>query len=290
MKIGFLGFGEAAFNLAIGLRSEGLSDMIAYDTMENDIDMGKLIKNNAKEAQVALVPDVKELAKAVDIIIIAVPSTYSFDACCQLKPYLYKGQIYADVSASTPAVKSKVWDEIKESGVLFVDAAMMGSLPTDKHKVPITASGNGAEKFKELMSPYKMQIITVGEKAGAASAIKLIRSIYMKGIATLMIEMLQAADHYKVIEEVVGSISNSMDDIPFSSHLDRLVTSSAIHCKRRADELKGSIDMLEEAKIDSGMTYAAKKRLQDLGKFEFAKKFAKEKPSGWQEIVEALRN
>lgn len=118
---------------------------------------------------------------------------------------------------------------------------MLGSLPKDKHQVPITASGNGAEKFRELMTPWGMRITLAGEKAGSASAIKLVRSIYMKGIASLMIEMLQAADAYGVADEVVASVSKSMDGISFTSHLDRLVTGSALHCTRRAAELKGSI-------------------------------------------------
>lgn len=111
----------------------------------------------------------------------------------------------------------------------------------------------------------------------------------MKGIATLMIEMLQAADAYGVTNEVIGSISKSMDNIPYTSHLDRLVIGSAIHCKRRADELRGSIAMLEEAGLDSSMTNSTIYRLQSLEKYEFAKRYIKGKPSGWQEIIESLR-
>lgn len=127
----------------------------------------------------------------------------------RIKDVLCEGKIYADVSASTPAVKEKIWEAVRDTGVKFVDAAMLGSLPKDKHQVPITASGNGADTLKEMMTPYGMKITTAGEKAGAASAIKLVRSIYMKGIASLMIEMLQAADAYDVSEEVVSSIAKS---------------------------------------------------------------------------------
>lgn len=289
MKIGFIGFGEAAFNLASGLRSEGLSDIMAYDSMEIDFTVGKLIRSRAIEANVTLIPDVVQLVQSVDIIISAVPSSFTLDVCAKIKKHLRSNHIYADVSASTPTSKMKIWDSVKETGVLFVDAAMMGSLPKDKHKVPITASGNGADKFKELMMPYNMKITTAGEKPGDASAIKLIRSIYMKGIASLMIEMLQAADAYGVTDEVIGSISKSMDNIPFTNHLDRLVIGSAIHCKRRADELKGSIAMLEEVNLDSSMTESAMHRLQDLEKYEFAKRYIEEKPSSWQEIIESLR-
>ena len=168
--------------------------------MENDLVMGKLIKNNAEKTGATLVPTAIDLVQSVDIIISAVPSTYTLDVCNEIKEHLRPNQIYVDVSASTTYIKEQIWNSVKDKGVLFVDAAMMGSLPKDKHRVPITASGNGAEKFKELMTPYNMQISTVGEKAGTASAIKLIRSIFMKGISALMIETLQAADAYDVTD------------------------------------------------------------------------------------------
>lgn len=56
-----------------------------------------------------------------------------------MKDVLTKDKLYVDVSASTPAVKEKIWAAVKDTGVLFVDAAMLGSLPKDKHQVPITA-------------------------------------------------------------------------------------------------------------------------------------------------------
>lgn len=289
MKIGFIGFGEAGFNLAIGLGSEGPINIFAYDSMESDLLRGKLIKSNAQEADATLLPSAIELVESVDIIIAAVPSTITLEVCKSIIEHLRVNQIYVDVSASTPSVKEQIWEMIKNKDVLFVDAAMMGSLPKEKHRVPITASGNGAKKFKELMAPYNMKIETVGKKAGAASAIKLIRSIFMKGIATLMIEMLQAADAYGVSEEVIGSISKSMDGTDFTSHLDRLVTGSAIHCKRRGDELKGSIELLKEASLDFSMTNASMKCLQLLEKYEFAKEYIDHKPSDWEEIIKAMR-
>ena len=31
MKIGFIGFGEAAYNISLGLKGEGVTGIIAYD-------------------------------------------------------------------------------------------------------------------------------------------------------------------------------------------------------------------------------------------------------------------
>lgn len=289
MKIGFIGYGEAAYNISFGLNKEGLKGIRATDAMMNDSVMGKQVHTRAEAAGVTLVSSNKEIAQWADLIFAAVPSSFTMDVCKDIESVLRPGQLYVDVSASTPSIKQAIWEQVKNTGVLFTDAAMLGSLPKDQHRVPITASGNGAEEFKKLMTPYGMKITLAGEKAGAASAIKLVRSIYMKGIAGLMIEMLQAADAYGVSEEVVASISKSMDGIPFTSHLDRLVTGSALHCTRRAAELKGSIAMLGEANLSSDMTKATKQRLQDLEEYEFAKRYVDKKPSGWKEIIETIR-
>jgi len=289
MKIGFIGYGEAAYNISFGLNKEGLKGIRATDAMMNDSVMGGQVHTRAEAAGVTLVSSNKEIAQWADLIFAAVPSSFTMDVCKDIESVLRPGQLYVDVSASTPSIKQAIWEQIKNTGVLFTDAAMLGSLPKDQHRVPITASGNGAEEFKKLMTPYGMKITLAGEKAGAASAIKLVRSIYMKGIAGLMIEMLQAADAYGVSEEVIASISKSMDGIPFTSHLDRLVTGSALHCTRRAAELKGSIAMLGEANLSSDMTKATKQRLLDLEEYEFAKRYVDKKPSGWKEIIETIR-
>lgn len=289
MNIGFIGYGEAAFNISLGLGQEGLSGIRATDAMMDHPVMGVQVRDRAGQAGVALVSSAAEVAQWADVLFAAVPSSFTLDVCREVKDCLRPGQLYIDVSASTPATKEAIWNLIGGTGVLFVDAAMLGSLPKDKHRVPITASGNGASKFREVMAPHGMEITLAGEKAGAASAIKLVRSIFMKGIASLMIEMLQAADAYGVSDEVVSSISKSMDGIPFTSHLDRLVTGSALHCTRRAAELKGSIAMLSEAELSPEMTTAAKHRLEALEPYEFAKKYVEKKPGGWQEIIQAIR-
>ena len=288
MKIGFIGFGEAAYNIAFGLGGEGLTGIRAFDALADDATMGKLVHNRAQEAKVELVATAKELAAWADVIFAAVPSSFTMGVCEEIAGELHAGKLYVDVSASTPGTKEKIWEKIKATGVLFVDAAMLGSLPKDKHKVPITASGNGVAKFKELMDPCGMKITPAGNRAGAASAIKLVRSIFMKGIAALMIEMLQGAHAYGVEEEVVASLSKSLDNIPFTSHLDRLVTGTAIHCTRRAAELKGSIALLEEKQLTTDMTAASKHKTEALAAYKFAERFIERKPDGWKEIISLM--
>jgi len=63
----------------------------------------------------------------------------------------------------------------------------MGSIPTFLHRVPILASGSGAANFEKVMSSYGMKITCLGSKPGQASAIKMFKSIFMKGFVTLLL-------------------------------------------------------------------------------------------------------
>jgi 3-hydroxyisobutyrate dehydrogenase-like beta-hydroxyacid dehydrogenase len=289
MKIGFIGFGEAAYCISIGLKEEGIHDIVAYDVMMTHSEVGKIIENRAAEAAVTLLGSNSEVVRQAEILFVAVPSSYAMDVCNEIYDDLRTGQIYADVSASTPTIKQQVWERIQDKGILFVDAAMLGSLPLDKHRVPIMASGNGAIALHESMTPYGMRITCASDKAGDASAIKLIRSIFMKGLAGLMLEMLQASEHYQVSDQVVTSIGKSLDGIAFQSHLDRLITGTAIHAKRRAAEIKGSIQLCDEAGIECPMTFASKDKHDLLASYDFPEKFHGVQPKQWQEILSHMK-
>lgn len=289
MRIGFIGFGEAAYNISLGLQSQGVKEIVAYDTMEKDAELGELIRTRSQEAKVKLLDCAKTLAKQCDIIFCSVPSVASEKVFQEIKENIPQESLYIDVSASTPSVKERIWEEAKKRKIKYVDAAMMGSLPKDKHQVPIMASGLAAEEFKHTMTSYGMKIQLMGKVPGQASAIKLIRSIYMKGLSALMVEMLEAAQSYGVSDEVVHSISASMDGISFESHLNRLVTGSAIHSVRRANELKGSLEMLKEKEISGYMTEATIEKLNQLSQYQFHEKFGLNLPTSWQDILKYMQ-
>lgn len=286
MKIGFIGLGEAAYCMSAGLRQEKAPcDIYAYDNMANNGELGQIINSRAKEAEVKLLGTAKELVSSVDLVISAVPSNYSLEVTKSVVSDLKPGKVYADVSASTPAAKKKAWDILKNTGVLFADAAMLGSLPQDKHKVPITVSGNGAQAFFDALSPLGMKITIAGERAGDASAIKLIRSIFMKGMASLMIETAQAAMRCDVTEQVAASIGKSMDGISFEEHLTRMIVGTTIHAKRRGAEMKGSVEMCQEVGLPHNITDGTIAWHERVEKYNLAAKYSTDRPKSWREVI-----
>lgn len=288
MKIGFIGFGEAAYEISFGLKQEGLANICAFDVMQNHEVFGPQIKERAAKSQVTLLNTAQELVEKVDSIFVAVPADYSYGVSESLKPFLRKDKLYVDLTASTPDNKKKIWENIKDTGVKFVDAAMMGPLPLYKLKVPILSSGNGAQRLYDEMTPFGMVITVIGENPGDASAIKLLRSIYLKGSASLLFEMLEAAYKLGVEDQVIASLSDTLDRKSFAETMNRLVTGTAIHAQRRGVELSGSVQMLNKEGIDSGMSEAAVKKHESIAALNFREKFEGRTPKDWREVISIM--
>ena len=68
-KIGFIGFGEASFNISRGLKGEGVEQINAYDKFWNIAPQSELISKRAREAGVFLAKSLQELVESSDIVI-----------------------------------------------------------------------------------------------------------------------------------------------------------------------------------------------------------------------------
>ena len=196
--------------------------------------------------------------------------------------------LYVDLTASTPDNKKSIWDNIKDTGVAFADGAMMGPLPLYKLKVPILASGSGAKRFYDEMTPWGMKITVIGENPGDASAIKLLRSIYLKGSASLLFEMLEAAHKLGVEDQVIASLSDTIDRANFAETMNRLVTGTAVHAKRRGVELSGSVKMLAKEGLASEMSEAAVKKHESIAALNLRERLQGRTPKDWREVISVM--
>ncbi|MBG9784743.1 DUF1932 domain-containing protein [Shouchella lehensis] len=287
MRIGFIGYGEASFELSRGLRDEGLEHIKAYDVMVGHEDFGPKILQRAQEAGVFLKNSIAEVVSDLDVLFVAVPANKALDVSVEITSFLEESNlIYVDVSAATPKVKQDISKGLEKVDITFVDVAMLGPLPVYKHKVPIMASGTGTLYLIEKMTPLNMSIDYVGENPGEASAVKLVRSIFMKGIVGLYVEMLEASETFNVSEKVLTSLEETMDTHTFMNTLNRLVAGSAVHAKRRGIELEGSIEMLKEAGLEATMSTAARDRFEKLANLNAD--IWESAPTNWKDVLSKI--
>ncbi len=285
MRLGFIGFGEVGSEMTRGLKGAGLEGIVAYDVMQADPTRGSHLKQRSEYAGATLLPTPQAVLDAVEVVMVAIPPSNAGAAARELIPFVRPETLYVDLTTAAPAQKHDIDEAVRRAGALFVDAAIMARLAIFQHKAPILASGNGADLFIRLLTPYGMQIEKVSEVAGDATAIKFVRSIFSKGFPALMAEVLEAASVMKVEHLVLKSLSATMDAQPFEQVAKYHVTGSSIFAERHLHEMKSVVEMLESLQVNPVMTRATCERLKWLAAMDLKHEFGAKPPEDWQEII-----
>ncbi len=198
MTVGFIGFGGAAYGITKGLKQDGFGEIIFFDPLWDSIPDGDVLKKHAAETGAIHKQGLDQLIREAGTVISCVTGSVARAVAEQAAPFLAPDQLFVDVNSTSPQVMESVGEVIGGSGASFADVAMLGGIPTFLHRVPCVASGDGAERFRKEMTPFGMDITCIGEKPGQASAIKMFRSVFMKGFLALLMEMLSGTHRYQV--------------------------------------------------------------------------------------------
>ena len=233
MKIGFIGFGEVALTLASGFLMHGIEVSTCIK------DRSQKTQKTAKKLELNLYESNRELAETSDFLISAVTPSSAIKIAQDVGEYV-KG-IYIDINNISPSTAKKALSLIKNGKI--VDASIIG--PVRKGiNVPIIASGPFADEFSKL-NEYGMNITVIGSNIGQASAIKILRSSFTKGITALLFETLYPAYEMGIDKEVLKYISETEGE-EFKESAKSRIISSAFHAKRRYEEMNEIIELLEE--------------------------------------------
>jgi 3-hydroxyisobutyrate dehydrogenase-like beta-hydroxyacid dehydrogenase len=181
----------------------------------------------------------------------------ALDAAIGVAGELVAGVLYADLNTASPELKRQLAEALP---VQFADVALVGVVPNTGLATPALASGGGADRFAELFRPLGMPVEVVGREPGDAAGLKLLRSVFMKGIAAAVIESLEGARAAGVEDRLHGDIAAVIGE-PL---LERLLSGSRIHAARRADEMRAAAAYLSELGVEPRVATAAADRLQRL--------------------------
>jgi 3-hydroxyisobutyrate dehydrogenase-like beta-hydroxyacid dehydrogenase len=221
------------------------------------------------------------------MVVSAVSADMALPLARASQPFLKADQVYVDINATSPMTKEEV-DRIISPVALFVDCAVMGPVPTYRHKVPVAVSGTGARRFRDTMTPYGMAITCMDAPAGSASASKMFRSIFMKGFVTLLIEMLTAAHRYGVEDDVLESVKETLTAGPLLEVINGLVGRGVIHSERREHEMDEVIATLDTLQVDAIMSKATKAKLHWVTGLGLKAHFKGVPPKDYHQIFAAL--
>lgn len=261
MIVGFVGFGEANSSIALGLKAEGVKDIICYDAMQDDPRFQDKIAEKVAACAGRKAASAEEVCRGADIVISGTPSNFAYAAAESAAPGAHEGMIFMDVSTATPKDKKRISELMERSGALFVDGAMMGALLKDKHQVPMLLCGSGAAQLKEKMDPYHMRLTLVEGEPGTATSIKFIRSITAKGLSCLLIESFQAAKKFGVMDTIQDSFLDSFGP-GFQKIMDGYISGAVLHAARREHEMENVVDFLKSEGLPYTMADTTREKLK----------------------------
>jgi 3-hydroxyisobutyrate dehydrogenase-like beta-hydroxyacid dehydrogenase len=235
--VGFIGFGEAGSSIAAGLRSAGIERLFAFDIASDSGKRGGHIRECAEKSRTTLVGSSSELVHASDVLFSTVTSSSSMDAARQTAPFLEPRHLYADLNSVSPALKRAIGVVISDAGARFVEAAVMAPVLPYHHRVPMLLGGPGAPAFAALFSPRGMRLETLGGDVGTAAAVKMCRSIVVKGLEALLCECVLGASQYGADDHVFASLNESFPGIDWKKLANYTMGRLVVHGDRRAREV-----------------------------------------------------
>jgi 3-hydroxyisobutyrate dehydrogenase-like beta-hydroxyacid dehydrogenase len=244
LTVALLGLGEAGSVIARDLVAAGVSVRGFDPAGGEDI------------AGVRRVRDARAAVDGSDVVLSVTAASAALDAARDAAGGLSEGQVYADLNASGAALKRAVAEVVAPTGAQFADVALMGVVPREGLRTPALASGPGAQAFAAHLGPLGMAVEVLGDEPGAAAARKLLRSVFMKGLAASCLESLRAARAAGCEDWMRGEIEAVLTGAD-AALLDRLVAGSARHATRRIAEVADARELLAELGVEPRVTVAA---------------------------------
>jgi len=262
-RVSFIGFGEAGQAIAAGLRESGLERLAAWDILF-PVAEGARLKAAGEKMGVRLANSAADAVADTDLIISAVTAASSVEAARSVEPHLNGAPYYLDINSVSPGRKQET-EKLLGERARYVDVAVVAPIYPARHQTPLLISGPHALPISPLLDELDMKLTVVGNKTGQAAAIKMIRSVMIKGIEALTLECFLAAARAGVLEEVTASLKNNYPGLDWSKMSAYNLERMASHGERRAAEMEESATTLRELGLDPLMVESTVKRQREMG-------------------------
>jgi len=288
-SVGFIGFGEAGSTIAGGLKAAGIDRLSAFDIKTVTTDFGPRIRERAAAAQTTLVDSTSALVRASDIVFSTVTSSSAFEAASTAAEFLEPRHLYADLNSVSPAVKVEIDRVVGRSGASFVEVAVMAPVLPYGHKVPMLINGAGAPAFAAAMTPFGLRLqLLERAKVGSAAAVKMCRSIVVKGLEALLFECVMGASKFDADDLVWASLEETFPGIAWKKLADYTSGRVVVHGERRAREMEEVAETLRAIGVDPIMAEATARRQDWSAQLDLRSRFGPEGPGTYRDVLEAI--
>jgi 3-hydroxyisobutyrate dehydrogenase-like beta-hydroxyacid dehydrogenase len=250
-RIAVLGLGEAGSAIAADLIAAGAAVSGWDPAGAPDLDGLRFAGGNVEAAaEASVVLSVNWASVAVEV-------------AAEVAPTLTPGTVFADLNTAAPERKREAAAKVEPAGARFVDVALLSPVPGRGLATPAFASGSGAEALVAALAPLGAALEVLGPAAGEAAERKLLRSVFVKGMAIAALESLEAARAAGCEEWLRGQLVATLEGAD-EALLDRWLRGSRAHAPRRAEEMAAAAEMLAALGTPASISAAAEEWFEQL--------------------------
>jgi 3-hydroxyisobutyrate dehydrogenase-like beta-hydroxyacid dehydrogenase len=261
-RLAFIGFGEAGQAIAAGLREDGIEQIAAWDILFPAPE-GERLRQAGARIGVRLSSSAADAVRNIDVVISAVTAASSFEAAQSVAPHLTGNPFYLDVNSVSPGRKQAT-EKLLGDRARYIDVAILAPIHPARHKSPMLLAGPHVEAAAPILQALAMKTEIAGAETGAAAAIKMVRSVMIKGIEALTYECFVAAQRAGIVRQVADSLRNNYPTLDWNKIVAYNLERMASHGERRAAEMEEVAQTLRELGLDPRMVDATVVRQREM--------------------------
>lgn len=255
MMIALIGFGEAGSTFA---RAAG------WESTASAFDVLPARREAMEEAGVVACATADCALSDADLVLSLVTADAALAVAQDYAELLKPGALWCDMNSVAPDTKRAAALAVEAAGGRYVDVAVLAPVNPARMNVPLLVSGKAAEDAAtQLIAAGFANVRVVGDEVGRASAIKMIRSVMVKGIEALTAEMMLAAVQAGVVDEVLSSLDASDKHESWFVRAEYNVERMTTHGLRRAAEMEESAKTLSALGVEPVMTSGTVRRQRE---------------------------
>jgi 3-hydroxyisobutyrate dehydrogenase-like beta-hydroxyacid dehydrogenase len=248
-NVGLIGYGEVGRILAEDLRQQDVK-VAAYDIKLRSDQSGRAMRDHARQYGVSLTSSHADLAAQSDFIVSAVTASQAVTVAKQCAEAVQRGAWFLDFNSASPGAKRRAAAMIDEAGGRYVEGAVMTSVPPYRIKVPLLLGGGGAAALAPLLVELGFVAKVASDKLGVASAVKMCRSVMIKGLEAMVIESFTTARAHGVEDAVLASLKETFPGIDWEKQGAYFFQRVIEHGRRRAEEVREVAETVREIGLD----------------------------------------
>jgi 3-hydroxyisobutyrate dehydrogenase-like beta-hydroxyacid dehydrogenase len=256
LRVALIGYGEVGGIFGAALANAGVRSVSAFDILIADAAWSADARARAERDGVVLAHGMNDAIGSSDLIISAVTAAATASAAEQIAGGC-RGAFLLDVNSASPRTKTSCAEVIQRAGGRYVEAAVMSSVPPHGIRVPMLLGGPHATALQPTLARLGFAATVGSESYGVVSAIKLCRSIFVKGMEALAIEGLLAARRYGVEREVLSSLAETFPGLDWERQATWFWRRVVRHGRRRAEEMREAAVTVADAGIAPRMATAS---------------------------------